>query len=852
MRATEPMPSRRDLRRNRRRIAAAGAALCLLAALLPTAAHAYKKEVQQKIAALPAAYQTWISEVELILSQEELDAFLILDKDYQRDAYIDRFWRARDPYPDTARNEFKERWYDRIQEARLRYGNLTEDRARYMLLNGFPDALVPVRCSPMLYPLEIWYYARSDRVQREFFLLFAQIQGFSRYRLWRTTDGLDKLVDQLNSERTVTLRQIALTCRDGDKVVAAISFALQDQIGFEQLIAAIEAKPKAPAGGEWLETFKTYTTDLPEDAKPLPAEMDVAFPGRHQSRTVVQTTLTVQRADATTAELADYRSYDFLITGEVLEKGELFGSFRYKFDLPAPDVTGERIPLVFERYLRPGDYTLVVKLEDMNGQRFFREERALTVPQVGTAAPPPPPADAETARLLAEANAAIANGETTIKFVLPRQDLLTGFVRFETLTTGEAFDHVAFTLDGKTVLTKRSPPWSVDLDLGALPRTHTLRALGYAADGGEAASDQLLINAGSHRFGVRLVEPQRGKPYHDSLRAVAEVQAPEGVAPERVEFYLNETLVATLYQEPWEQPVVLPPDQPLAYVRAVAYLADGNSTEDLVFVNAPENLEELDVQFVELYATVLDRDGHPVDGLTKADFAVAEDGVKQDVVRFEQVRDLPIHAATLIDISASMEESLGDAKSAALSFFQQAIHPKDRAAVVTFNDRPNLAVKFTNDVNELAAGLAGLKAERGTALYDSLIFALYYFNGIKGQRALLVLSDGKDESSRFSYEQTLEYARRAGVTIYTVALRDDAAHKKLSKLAEVSGGRSYLIEKAAELGPIWDAIQKELRSQYLIAYQSTNTSGSTDFRKVELKTAKRSGLEVKTIQGYYP
>ena len=245
---------------------------------------------------------------------------------------------------------------------------------------------------------------------------------------------------RLNGQRTVTLRQIALTCRDGDKVVAAISFALQDPIGFEQLIAAIEAKPKAPAGGEWLETFKTYTTDLPEDAKPLPAEMDVAYPGRHQSRTVVQTTLTVQRADAAAAELADYRSYDFLVTGEVLEKGELFGSFRYKFDLPAPDVTGERIPLVFERYLRPGDYTLVVKLEDMNGQRFFREERALTVPQVGTAAPPPPPADAETARLLAEANAAIANGETTIKFVPPRQDLLTGFVRFETLTTGEAFD----------------------------------------------------------------------------------------------------------------------------------------------------------------------------------------------------------------------------------------------------------------------------------------------------------------------------------------------------------------------------------------------------------------------------
>ena len=110
--------------------------------------------------------------------------------------------------------------------------------------------------------------------------------------------------------------------------------------------------------------------------------------------------------------------------------------------------------------------------------------------------------------------------------------------------------------------------------------------------------------------------------------------------------------------------------------------------------------------------------------------------------------------------------------------------------MITFNDRPNLAVKFTNDLDELAGGLAGLKAERGTALYDSLVFSLYYFNGIKGQRALLLLSDGKDEGSRFSFEETLEYARRAGVTIYTIGLGDDAAHKKLAKLAEETGGRA--------------------------------------------------------------
>ena len=82
-------------------------------------------------------------------------------------------------------------------------------------------------------------------------------------------------------------------------------------------------------------------------------------------------------------------------------------------------------------------------------------------------------------------------------------------------------------------------------------------------------------------------------------------------------------------------------------------------------------------------------------------------------------------------------------------------------------------MKFTNDVTPLAGGLAGLKAERGTALYDSLIFSLFYFNGVKGQRAVLLLSDGKDEGSRFSYEDALDYARRAGVAIYAIGLGEE-------------------------------------------------------------------------------
>jgi VWFA-related protein len=173
-------------------------------------------------------------------------------------------------------------------------------------------------------------------------------------------------------------------------------------------------------------------------------------------------------------------------------------------------------------------------------------------------------------------------------------------------------------------------------------------------------------------------------------------------------------------------------------------------------------------------------------------------------------------------------------------------------SLVTFNDHPNLTVKFTNDLPALASGLAGLKAERGTALYDSIIFTLYYFTGVKGQRAMLLLTDGKDEGSRFTYEDALEYARRAGVTIYAIGLGDDADRKKLERISEETGGRAFFLKSVDELAGIYSTIESELRSQYLVAYQSTNTtSGSNTFRSIDVKVNK-PGLEPKTIRGYYP
>jgi Ca-activated chloride channel family protein len=281
-----------------------------------------------------------------------------------------------------------------------------------------------------------------------------------------------------------------------------------------------------------------------------------------------------------------------------------------------------------------------------------------------------------------------------------------------------------------------------------------------------------------------------------------------------------------------------------------------------VLINAPEFSKQVDVQFVELYTSVVDGRGRPVDGLAQSDFTVLEDGTPQQVRRFELVRDVPIYAGILLDTSASMGEGEGEkieeAVRGALRFFQKVVTPRDRAAVITFSDQPNLAVRFTNQEDVLAGGLAGLTATGNTALYDSLIYALYYFGGVKGKRAIIILSDGKDEGSRHTYNDALEYARRSGVALYTVGIDLSTAEAdvrlKLSRLADETGGRFFFIKRASELEGIYDSIQQELRSQYLLAYQSNKEGDEEDrekFRTVEVKMAK-PGLEAKTLRGYYP
>ncbi len=339
---------------------------------------AEKKAREEAVAALPAKYRGWVYMVELLISDRELDTFLALKEDYQRDAFIRKFWESRDTYRSTARNEFKERWEANYEVALQEFGSIEDERGRVLLLNGPPAARIASSCNNIIWPTEVWFYACGDRIRGELIVVFYRKWGAGPFRIWSSTEGLDSLfangAGSSTGERS--LQAIANGCLDGEKIAAGVNWVLRQGLQYSLIQQRMMAKPEERSG-EWVSSFHSYSTDMPEGTAPLPAKLDVEFPGRYQNRTVMQGLVTVQTANAGQATLGQARTYNLQLNGEVLQNGELFDNFRYKFDFPPNP--GETLPIVFQRFLRPGDYTLILKLEDINSGKIFREERKISV-----------------------------------------------------------------------------------------------------------------------------------------------------------------------------------------------------------------------------------------------------------------------------------------------------------------------------------------------------------------------------------------------------------------------------------------------------------------------------------------
>jgi Ca-activated chloride channel homolog len=604
---------------------------------------------------------------------------------------------------------------------------------------------------------------------------------------------------------------------------------------------------------EGVDQILSMTTDLSSGAASLALTKLVRFPEQRANKIGVDLSLLLPKSDLKPRELGAERFYNVDVIGEVVKGDRLIDNFKYRFDIPVDELKADKIPLTVRRYLYPGQYKLILKVSDGNQSAEGRITDSLVVPEQADAPSPAEAAARGEMRATLEKVKETGLVPSAISLIPVAKEIVTGLQRFET-KVAPGVKAVDFYLNGSKMMTKTRPPFDADLNMGPLPRKQTVRVVAYGEAGRSVGEDEYIVNEGKEIFRVRILSPDKGSKASGPTKVVAAVAVPEGKNLQKLEFYSNETRVATLYQAPWEQTVPIRDSKALGYVRVVGILDDGAVAEDLRYVNAPAYVSEVQVDAVELYTSVSDH-GRPVAGLTASNFKVFEDGAIQKVESFEFVKNLPLTVGVMIDTSASMLESLPEAQQAAMTFLDYTVGEKDRAFTISFDNEPYLLSKLTNRKEKLFRSLAGLRAEGSTALYDAIVYGLYQFTGVKGKKALVILTDGKDTASKFEFETLLEYVRKSGISIYGVGLKISGAELevkyKLNKLAQVTGGQTFYIDSAKHLESIYRQINEELRSQYLLTYYSTNPGGKDRWRKVEVRV-EPNNLQARTISGYYP
>jgi Ca-activated chloride channel family protein len=802
--------------------------------------------LMERVKTLAPVYQEWVQSVAGLISIGELEYFLDLEQDYRRDAFMEAFWEPRDPDPTTPGNELRQRW----EEYKRDSGELPFGDPRFVvyLLNGppgrytMPDGRPVSVCYARTDELEIWFYGGSETTSKHFVVIFQKRGADVPYEIYRP-GGILRATQRSGGLPTTDVR---LLC--AEEYLSYALYEIQSETDYEDLLDhALSAPIPSP---EWLATFRGSGTDLPEGAKTFEAREEIRFPERNQSRTAMQVLLAVPTAAAPGRRFDSELHHNFVVIGEVIRDGRLFESFNYVFKGPTPEGS-DVIPMGFSRYLRPGPVTLRILVEDVFGEQYAQIVRDLDIPS------PEGLPQASMPSVKDAAGGAAAGSGPSLQLLAPAGAVQTGVVRFSARSTGAPVDKVTFFLDDKPVLTKRTPPYSVELNLGTTPSPHRVRVVGYSGSN-EVATDQLWLNQGAQRFRVRMIEPRPGGIYPGSLTTRVEVDTPDGKPPQRLEIFVNEAAIASLDAPPYEQTIRLP-GADTTVIRAVATLADGSTAEDAVLVNTASGLAaRVEVQLVEVYALALDRQGRPVRGLEQSAFRVLEQGQPQAIVRFEEAASAPLRAALLVDRSSSMEPNMAKVAAAAQTFATAALRSKeDRVAVLSFADQTTVDQPFTANAAEVERALAGLRPLGRTALNDALIEGLNYCGELEGLTALVLFTDGQDETSRFTMDQVLESARQSGVMVYVVGLEDAfpdrATRRRMEELARETGGDALFLTDLESLPQIYAGILDQLRSRYLLAYQpaTETTPGRGAFREITVEV-EGQGLEVRARKGYYP
>jgi len=418
---------------------------------------------------------------------------------------------------------------------------------------------------------------------------------------------------------------------------------------------------------------------------------------------------------------------------------------------------------------------------------------------------------------------------------------------FVPISTADNVARVDLYINNAYYSTGRGRSMAMPVLVGDYLRRLRIRAVGYDAQNNVAGEDEMVINDPKPPFRVRLTMAG------GALQA--SVVAPQQTSVGGVDFFAGEEKIATVTKPPYAVPFDAAKFPKAVYARVVARAGDGSEANDVLFFGTHPN-DQVDVELQQVPLSVVGGERAPQLG----ELSLLDNGAPRKIEQLVPASDQPLYVILLIDYSESMLEELPVVKAAAKQFAQRLLRPQDRLAVVGFNQRVFWLTGWTNNYKAAAETVDRVQPEGETHLYDTCIEMLYELQKQPGRHALVVLTDGVDQGSKFKLEHLTHYARYAGVPVYPIIKNKALARlmkfgighlqaRKLDGIARDTGATYFIIQKEDELPGVYAKLAQELRQQYQLVFYSDPAAVDSWHA---LKIASSAGQQLRIPNGYFP
>jgi Ca-activated chloride channel family protein len=349
---------------------------------------------------------------------------------------------------------------------------------------------------------------------------------------------------------------------------------------------------------------------------------------------------------------------------------------------------------------------------------------------------------------------------------------------------------------------------------------------------------------------VTISQPANQEVVYGKTKIAAEVEIDDPGLVDRVEFLVGDDVVFVDREAPYEFFHDFGEGTRSWIVRAVAWHTEGVSVSDVVITRQVAFSNVASVNRVLLWISATDRDDEFVADLARGDFRLFEGDAEQTVIDF-YAENRAITLAFVIDASGSMRDKIEQVHLAAGAFVD-TLRPIDQALVIDFDDNVFLIQDLTSDPAELKQAIQSTEPLGATSLYDALHAAYRKIGKIEGRKALILLSDGEDTSSRLGYKRVLEEAKSNNTILYTIGVEGDGSVDRgvLKELAEITGGKTFVVRKADELSGVYQRIAAELGRQYYVSYSTTNETWDGHWIPIRIDS-QRPDVKIRARRGYF-